>query len=72
MAAFPSKVTDFPWIYCPASPFATGNPDGKWMLFYARDELDDAWARALRRFHGGHLLGVHSMKVSTENTNDYY
>lgn len=81
MAAFgishknPTEVFDQPFLYaqCKDADEKYGNYDkndcGKWMMFFNKNVLDDKWKEACRLFYGNHLIGIHSMKVSTGYSN---
>ena len=42
---------------------------GKWLLFYDKDKLDEAWQKAKDLFDHDELVGNSSMKVSTMKKN---
>ena len=46
-------------------PFAHWTTIGKWTMFYRRDELDEAWIRAVSLYRAGKFPGVREIKVST-------
>lgn len=56
----PLNVYDFPWLY------ETKHIDtGKWMLFYNKSLMNDAWTTATTLYRENKLVGVKSMKCST-------
>ena len=59
----PSTEIDELWIYHDRMD------RGKWMLFYDKDKLDDAWEKAKDLFDQDELVGISSMKVSTKKDN---
>ena len=42
-----------------------GGKTGKWMLYYRREDIDQAWDRAQRRIEDLRQAGVYGMKAST-------
>ena len=67
----PSKITKDYWVYCKENHIAKQYPnnDGKWMMFFPLDELDQRWNEACGLFRAGKLRGVNTMKVSTAKPN---
>ncbi|CAF1223792.1 unnamed protein product [Adineta ricciae] len=63
----PTQVTDSFWLSEYNEVIASNStfPDGKWMQFYDLSELDTMWERAKYKYRAGHLIGIHSIKVST-------
>ena len=45
--------------------------DGKWIMFFAKEELDARWNEAKYLYKTGKLVGINSMKVSTQVYNPY-
>jgi len=63
----PTEVTDSYWLY-EMKPEITQNypvPDGKWMQFHPKSQLNMVWEFAKAKYRTGRLEGIHSMKVST-------
>ena len=75
----PSKISNTPWLYEESnhprlyeeSKFLDYFSDdtGKWMLFYDKKTLDDAWSLAKTLYREDKLKGVVSMKCSTNYKN---
>lgn len=63
----PSKNTAKYWIYHGKGQDHTLN--GKWMLFYTNDEIDEKWKIITKLYDEGLLPGITSMKVSTFKPN---
>jgi len=63
----PTDVHDFPWIY--ENSKQNGDADGKWMLFYSHEILDEKWRKIRDLYREGHLTGVNSLKCSTSYRN---
>jgi hypothetical protein len=66
----PSTSRDF-WVYYDGIDESkhSVNSDGKWMLFYPKEELDERWVDACNHFDAGHFQRVCAMKVSTLRRN---
>ena len=47
---------------------ATGNLDGKWMLFFPNSDINNAWKKARELYDKGCLPGITLMKCSTAKT----
>lgn len=67
----PTKITDYPWVYeyCNSDDDESPHNVGKWMLFYPKSELDDAWKKCKKLFRSKKLKGVTDMKCSTSYHN---
>ena len=66
----PSTSPDF-WVYYDGldeSRYSV-NPEGKWMLFYPKEELDVRWVDACSHFDANRFPCVCAMKVSTLRPN---
>lgn len=70
----PSQISDFPWLYKndknarynSVSPWRPKPVNiGKWMLYYDKSKLDDAWTLAKNLYDAQKLDGILSMKCST-------
>ena len=66
----PSQTAEDFWLYHQPAASYEHVDVGKWMLFYDRAQLDDAWMRAKALLDAGHLPGVIRMKTSTSREND--
>lgn len=64
----PSETTTQFWIFVGRSK-SNRIVDGKWMLFFPKTDLDAKWQRLQELYHGGELMGVECMKVSTQKLN---
>jgi hypothetical protein len=64
----PLDVSDYPWLYEYMNSDA-GVDIGKWMLFYDKTLINDAWMRSGQLFRDSKLLSVRSMKCSTNYEN---
>ena len=63
----PSKVIKEPWIYenKDKNKNIKYNDTGKWMLYYKKSLIDEAWILAKKLYKENKLNGVISMKCST-------
>jgi len=65
----PLEVSDSPWLYENFNG-GVGNVDtGKWMLFYNKSLMNEAWIIAKKLYRENKLIGVKSMKCSTSYEN---
>ncbi len=61
----PLDVNNFPWLYeCKNDKYKSIDV-GKWMLFYDKSLMNEAWVIAKRLYREDKLHGVTSMKCST-------
>ena len=69
----PSQVNTHYWIYSVDPYMMRAYPyiDGKWVMFFSKEELDERWKEAKFLYKTGRLIGVNSMKVSTQVYNPY-
>jgi hypothetical protein len=69
----PSQVNTHYWIYSVDPYMMRTYPyiDGKWVMFFSKEELDERWKEAKFLYKTGRLIGVNSMKVSTQVYNPY-
>ena len=61
------------WIYHKneknVRKYSNNYPTGKWMLFYPKSSIDDAWKQAKNKYENNKLIGITSMKRSTNRKN---
>jgi hypothetical protein len=67
----PSKINTHYWIHCIDKKIEKTYPhiDGKYVMFFPKDELDERWKEANILYKSGKLIGINSMKVSTQKKN---
>lgn len=65
----PSNTFDYPWLCENNYDTAYGNDVGKWMLFYEKPIMDVNWILAKEKYNENKLVGVISMKCSTNYVN---
>jgi hypothetical protein len=67
----PSKIDTHYWIHSIDSSMQKRYPyiDGKYVMFFPKDELDERWKEANILYKSGKLTGINSMKVSTQKKN---
>ena len=77
----PLDVFDSPWLYESGreseyiqdsewlSMFDSGLDIGKWMLFYDKKLLNEAWLQVSKLYREGKMTGVRSIKCSTSYEN---
>jgi Domain of unknown function (DUF1917). len=66
----PMDMIDTPWISeGPTDESKTNEVDGKWMLYYNKTQINEAWENIKKLFRENKLHGIHSMKVSTAYKN---
>lgn len=61
----PLEVSDSPWLYENNNEGAKSVDTGKWMLFYDKSLMNEAWVLAKKLYRENKLDGVKSMKCST-------
>lgn len=62
----PLEVSDRPWLYENKNDDGGESDDtGKWMLFYKKPLMNEAWLRAKTLYRKNQLEGIISMKCST-------
>ena len=64
----PLDIGDFPWLYERKNDLKREDV-GKWMLFYDKSKINDAWVKATTLYRNDELDGVTSMKCSTSYNN---
>ena len=63
-----SEIVDSFWIhYVKQNGF--GKRNGKWMLYFHNEDIDQAWTKSKQLFNKGKLPGVDSMKVQRKDCN---
>ena len=67
----PSKINSHYWIHCVDSKIGKKYPhiDGKYVMFFPKDEIDERWKDVNILYKTGKLIGINSMKVSTQKKN---
>lgn len=65
----PLEVSDSPWLYENNNEGAKSVDTGKWMLFYDKSLMNEAWVLAKKLYRENKLDGVKSMKCSTAYEN---
>jgi hypothetical protein len=69
----PSNIKEVPWLTEDNEKISVKYMDldcvGKWMLFYLKEDLDDAWKLAKKLYNEEELDGVIMLKVSTDHDN---
>ena len=65
----PLEVSDSPWLYENKSDSVSVGDTGKWMLFYDKSLMNEAWNIATKLYRENKLDGVKSMKCSTAYEN---
>lgn len=66
----PLDVIDSPWLYENNNEGTKSVDTGKWMLFYDKSLMNEAWFLAKKLYRENKLDGVISMKCSTAYEND--
>jgi len=68
----PMDICDYniPWVSEGRNKGQELRDPGKWLLFYPKSKMNDAWEQAVNLYRGGKLIGVNSMKCSTNAEND--
>ena len=61
----PLEVSDIPWLYENNNESVKSIDTGKWMLFYDKSLMNEAWVLAKKLYRENKLDGVKSMKCST-------
>ena len=64
----PLDIDEFPWLYESKNDIEREDV-GKWMLFYDKSKINDAWVEATNLYRNDELDGVTSMKCSTSYNN---
>lgn len=65
----PLEVSESPWLYENNNEGAKSVDTGKWMLFYDKSLMNEAWVLAKKLYRENKLDGVKSMKCSTAYEN---
>jgi hypothetical protein len=65
----PLEVSDFPWLYEINNEGVKYVDTGKWMLFYDKSLINEAWVLSKKLYRENKLDGVISMKCSTAYEN---
>lgn len=65
----PLEVSDSPWLYENNNEGVKSVDTGKWMLFYDKSLINEAWVLAKKLYRENKLDGVKSMKCSTAYEN---
>ena len=65
----PLEVSDSPWLYENKNDGVKSVDTGKWMLFYDKSLMNEAWNIAKKLYRENKLDGVKSMKCSTTYEN---
>ena len=65
----PLEVSDSPWLYENKNDGVKSVDTGKWMLFYDKSLMNEAWIIAKKLYRENKLDGVKSMKCSTAYEN---
>ena len=65
----PSNTFDYPWLCENNYEIEYGDDVGKWMLFYDKSTMDENWILAKNLYEKNKLVGVFSMKCSTNYIN---
>lgn len=65
----PLEVSDSPWLYENKNDGVKSVDTGKWMLFYDKSLMNEAWNIATKLYRENKLDGVKSMKCSTAYEN---
>ena len=67
----PSKINTHYWIHCIDPKIEKKFPyvDGKFVMFFPKDEIDERWKDVNILYKKGKLIGINSMKVSTQKKN---
>jgi len=65
----PLEVSDSPWLYENNNEGVKSVDTGKWMLFYDKSLMNEAWVLAKKLYRENKLDGVKSMKCSTAYEN---
>jgi hypothetical protein len=65
----PLDVSDSPWLYENNNEGTESVDSGKWMLFYDKSLMNEAWFLAKKLYRENKLDGVKSMKCSTAYEN---
>lgn len=65
----PLEVSDSPWLYEIKNDGVKNVDTGKWMLYYDKSLINEAWTIAKKLYRENKLDGVISMKCSTEYEN---
>ena len=63
------EVSDSPWLYENKNDGVKSVDTGKWMLFYDKSLMNEAWNIAKKLYRENKLDGVNSMKCSTAYEN---
>ena len=61
----PLDVCDNPWLYENINDVVKSIDTGKWMLFYDKPLMNEAWLLAKKLYRENKLEGIKSMKCST-------
>ena len=64
----PLDIDEFPWLYERNNDLKREDV-GKWMLFYDKSKINEAWTNATTFYRNDELEGVTSMKCSTSFNN---
>jgi hypothetical protein len=65
----PLEVSDYPWLYENKNDDVKRVDTGKWMLFYNKSLMNEAWNIAKKLYIENKLDGIISMKCSTAYEN---
>lgn len=61
----PSTHSEHMWLEASAAPYEYDDADGKWLMFFPRDQIDAKWAQVKQLYFSGDLDRISSVKVST-------
>jgi|TARA_B110000208_G_scaffold50632_1_gene66615 hypothetical protein len=64
----PLDIDELPWLYESKNDLESYDV-GKWMLFYDKSKINDAWQKTKTLYRNDELEGVMSMKCSTSFNN---
>lgn len=64
----PLNIDESPWLY-ERNNNSVREDVGKWMLFYDKSKINEAWVKATTLYRNDELDGVTSMKCSTSYNN---
>ena len=65
----PLDIKNNPWVYITEKSVSDkypGSEGGKWMMFYPRGKLNDAWLRACELYRSHQLTGIQGKKWQTK------
>ncbi|GAV02665.1 hypothetical protein RvY_13201-2 [Ramazzottius varieornatus] len=61
----PSTHAEHMWLEASAAPYEYDDANGKWLMFFPRDQIDAKWAQVKQLYFSGDLDRISSVIVST-------